>query len=41
MSLKANRVSVCWYIVPRESTLNFYKEAGYNCTDKTAFIQWL
>ena len=24
-----------------ESTLNFYKQAGYNCTDKTAFIQWL
>ncbi len=24
-----------------ESTLNFYKSAGYNCDDKTAFIQWL
>lgn len=24
-----------------ESTMNFYKHAGYNCTDKTAFIQWL
>lgn len=24
-----------------ESTLNFYKRAGYNCTDKTAFIRWL
>lgn len=24
-----------------EKTLNFYKNAGYNCTDKTAFIQWL
>ena len=24
-----------------ESTLNFYKRAGYNCADKTAFIQWL
>lgn len=23
------------------STLNFYKQAGYNCTDKTAFILWL
>ena len=22
-----------------ESTLNFYKRVGYNCTDKTAFIQ--
>lgn len=25
----------------RESTLNFYKRAGYNCNDKTAFIMWL
>ena len=24
-----------------DSTLDFYKRAGYNCTDKTAFIQWL
>lgn len=24
-----------------ESTLGFYERAGYNCTDKTAFIQWL
>ena len=24
-----------------EKTLSFYKNAGYNCTDKTAFIQWL
>lgn len=24
-----------------EKTLDFYKNAGYNCTDKTAFIQWL
>ncbi len=24
-----------------ESTLNFYKKARYNSTDKTAFIQWL
>lgn len=24
-----------------EKTLNFYKKAGYNSTDKTAFIQWL
>ncbi len=24
-----------------ESTLNFYNNAGYNSTDKTAFIQWL
>lgn len=25
----------------RESTLNFYRRAGYNDRDKTAFIQWL
>lgn len=25
----------------KESTLNFYKRAGYNSNDKTAFIQWL
>ncbi len=25
----------------KEATLNFYGSAGYNCTDKTAFIQWL
>lgn len=24
-----------------EKTLNFYERAGYNSTDKTAFIQWL
>lgn len=24
-----------------EKTLDFYKHAGYNSTDKTAFIQWL
>jgi predicted GNAT family acetyltransferase len=24
-----------------ETTLNFYKKAGYNSTDKTAFIQWI
>ena len=24
-----------------ESTLSFYQNAGYNSTDKTAFIQWL
>ena len=24
-----------------KSTLNFYKRAGYNANDKTAFIQWL
>ena len=25
----------------KESTLNFYQQAGYNSEDKTAFIQWL
>ena len=25
----------------KESTLNFYKNAGYNSEDKTAFMQWL
>lgn len=25
----------------RESTLRFYENAGYNRTDKTAFVQWL
>lgn len=24
-----------------ENTLKFYKNAGYNCSDKTAFVQWL
>ncbi len=24
-----------------ESTLNFYRNAGYNNSDKTAFIQWI
>ncbi len=25
----------------KQSTLDFYKKAGYNSKDKTAFIQWL
>ena len=25
----------------KEETLNFYSNAGYNSTDKTAFIQWI
>ena len=24
-----------------QKTLDFYKNAGYNCADKTAFIQWI
>ena len=25
----------------KESTMEFYKSAGYNCSDKTAFVQWI
>ncbi len=25
----------------QESTLNFYRRAGYNSNDKTAFVRWL
>lgn len=25
----------------KESTLNFYRKAGYNSEDKTAFVQWI
>ncbi len=25
----------------REATLNFYRKAGYNSEDKTAFVQWI
>lgn len=25
----------------KQSTFNFYSKAGYNSTDKTAFVQWL
>lgn len=25
----------------KDSTLKFYSKAGYNCSDKTAFVQWL
>ncbi|MCM1238572.1 MAG: GNAT family N-acetyltransferase, partial [Lachnospiraceae bacterium] len=25
----------------KESTLDFYRKAGYNSDDKTAFIQWI
>jgi hypothetical protein len=25
----------------KESTLSFYEKAGYNRSDKTAFIQWI
>lgn len=25
----------------KPETLRFYEKAGYNCSDKTAFIQWL
>ena len=29
------------YAFVENSTLNFYRNAGYNSSDKTAFIQWL
>ncbi len=40
------KLSNCYKIMlmtgsKKESTLNFYKRAGYNAEDKTAFIQWL
>ena len=25
----------------KESTLDFYRNAGYNSSDKTAFVQWI
>ena len=25
----------------KESTIKFYERAGYNSSDKTAFIQWI
>ena len=25
----------------KQSILDFYANAGYNCRDKTAFVQWL
>ena len=28
-------------IAKKESTMEFYKSAGYNCSDKTAFVQWI
>lgn len=45
----AKRVAVencCYKIMlmtgsKEENTLNFYRRAGYNAEDKTAFIQWL
>ena len=42
LAVKAN----CYKIMlltgsKKQSTLNFYEKAGYNSTDKTAFIHWL
>ncbi len=28
-------------VLSKKEVLDFYKNAGYNNTDKTAFIQWL
>lgn len=51
--LASNRIGIVEYLTTRryldplltgsksKSTLDFYKRAGYNCTDKTAFVQWL
>ena len=42
MAIKENCYKIMLLIgLKRESTLNFYKKAGYNCNDKTAFIMWL
>ena len=42
LAIKANCYKIMLLTSSKtESTLNFYKRAGYNCTDKTAFIQWL
>lgn len=29
------------FVYAKESTLNFYRNAGYNSSDKIAFIQWI
>ena len=38
-----NRNNYAWTSATpvKPQTLNFYKKAGYNSEDKTAFIQWL
>ena len=42
LAIKANCYKIMLLTSSKtESTLNFYKRAGYNCTDKTAFIQWM
>ena len=42
LALKANCYKMMLMTSSKsDSTLNFYKNAGYNCTDKTAFVRWL
>lgn len=38
---KSNCYKIMLLTGSKKKTLDFYKNAGYNCTDKTAFIQWL
>lgn len=42
IALKENCYKIMLLTGSKEnSTLNFYEKAGFNCHDKTAFIQWI
>ncbi|MBO7158426.1 MAG: GNAT family N-acetyltransferase, partial [Clostridia bacterium] len=42
IALRANCYKMMLLTGSKEaSTLDFYRRAGYNSTDKTAFVQWL
>lgn len=42
IALKENCYKIMLLTSSKEnSTLNFYEKAGFNCHDKTAFIQWI
>lgn len=46
MASEIARANDCYKIMlmtgsKREATLNFYRKAGYNSDDKTAFVRWL
>ena len=46
MALQAAKKAGCYKIMlmtgsKSTSTLRFYESAGYNCSDKTAFVRWL
>lgn len=42
IALKENCYKLMLLTVSKEAgTLNFYRKAGYNSEDKTAFIQWI